>query len=159
MTLKVVYDHVGKCRELALCYFIQINFILFDHHAFGNRKFQAKSHVTNPLQTCYRVSRKIVTEIASHFKICATEYRKCHFSGLKLNIFIAIYCKLPIWICTKTNTRTDTRDTWLWHTSFTVTRSQSQNVGIFDVCVPLVNPPVSTDFGSESWNGQIYALH
>ena len=110
-TVEVVYDHVGKCRELALCYFIQINFILFDHHAFGNRKFQAKSHVTNPLQTCYRVSRKIVTEIASHFKICATEYRKCHFSGLKLNIFIAIYCKLPIWICTKTNTRTDTRDT------------------------------------------------
>ena len=29
VTLEVVYDHVGKCRKLALCYFIQINLILF----------------------------------------------------------------------------------------------------------------------------------
>ena len=27
VTLEVVYDHVGKCRKLALCYFIQINLI------------------------------------------------------------------------------------------------------------------------------------
>ena len=45
VTLEVVYDHVGKCRKLALCYFIQINliFILPDHHLkIGN---EAKSHV------------------------------------------------------------------------------------------------------------------
>ena len=29
VTLEVVYDHVGKCHKLALCYFIQINLILF----------------------------------------------------------------------------------------------------------------------------------
>ena len=29
VTLEVVYDHVGKCRKLALCYFLQINLILF----------------------------------------------------------------------------------------------------------------------------------
>ena len=29
VTLEVVYDHVGKCLKLALCYFIQINLILF----------------------------------------------------------------------------------------------------------------------------------
>ena len=29
VTLEVVYDHVGKCRKLALCYFIQTNLILF----------------------------------------------------------------------------------------------------------------------------------
>ena len=27
VTLEVVYGHVGKCRKLALCYFIQINLI------------------------------------------------------------------------------------------------------------------------------------
>ena len=45
VTLEVVYDHVGKCRNLALCYFIQINLILFclTHHlVIGN---EAKSHV------------------------------------------------------------------------------------------------------------------
>ena len=29
VALEVAYDHVGKCRKLALCYFIQINLILF----------------------------------------------------------------------------------------------------------------------------------
>ena len=29
VTLEVVYDHVGKCCKLALCYFIEINLILF----------------------------------------------------------------------------------------------------------------------------------
>ena len=29
VTLEVVYDHVGKCRKLALCYFTQINLIFF----------------------------------------------------------------------------------------------------------------------------------
>ena len=46
VALEVVYDHVGKCCKLALCYFIQINlynFILPDHHLeIGN---EAKSHV------------------------------------------------------------------------------------------------------------------
>ena len=41
VTLEVVYDHVGKCCKLALCYFIQIN--LPDHHLeIGN---EAKSQV------------------------------------------------------------------------------------------------------------------
>ena len=29
VTLEVVYDNFGKCSKLALCYFIQINLILF----------------------------------------------------------------------------------------------------------------------------------
>ena len=29
VTLEVAYDHVGNCRKLALCYFIQINLIYF----------------------------------------------------------------------------------------------------------------------------------
>ena len=46
VTLEVVYDHVGKCK-LALCYFIQINLILFCLTTIwkSEMKFQAKRHV------------------------------------------------------------------------------------------------------------------
>ena len=45
VTLEVVYDHVGKYRKLALCYFIQINLILFCLTTIWKSEFQAKSHV------------------------------------------------------------------------------------------------------------------
>ena len=45
VTLEVVYDHVGKCRKLALCYFIQINLILFCLTTIWNSEFQIKNHV------------------------------------------------------------------------------------------------------------------
>ena len=45
VTLEVVYDHVGKCRKLALCYFIQINLILFCLTTIWKSEFQAKSYV------------------------------------------------------------------------------------------------------------------
>ena len=43
VTLEVVYDHVGKCRKLALCYFIQIAIALC--YFILEMKFQAKSHL------------------------------------------------------------------------------------------------------------------
>ena len=44
VTLEVVYDHVGKCRELALLFYTNYSdSILPDHHQ--EMKFQAKSHV------------------------------------------------------------------------------------------------------------------
>ena len=43
VTLEVVYDHVGKCLKLALCYFLyEFNLILF---CLTTMKFQVKSHV------------------------------------------------------------------------------------------------------------------
>ena len=45
VTLEVVYDHVGKCRKLALCYFIQINLILFCWITIWKWEFQAKCDV------------------------------------------------------------------------------------------------------------------
>ena len=45
VTLEVIYDHVGKCRKLALGYFIQINLILFCLTVIWKSEFQAKSHV------------------------------------------------------------------------------------------------------------------
>ena len=47
VTLEVVFDHVGKCRKFALCYFIQINLILFCLTTIwkSEMKFQAKGHV------------------------------------------------------------------------------------------------------------------
>ena len=45
VTLEVVYDHVGKCRKPALCYFIQINLIIFCLTSIWKSEIQAKSHV------------------------------------------------------------------------------------------------------------------
>ena len=45
VTLEAVYDHVGKCRKLAFCYFIAINLILFCLTTIWKSEFQAKRHV------------------------------------------------------------------------------------------------------------------
>ena len=45
VTLEVVYDHIGKCRKLPLCYTNQSNFILPDHHLKIGNEISSKSHV------------------------------------------------------------------------------------------------------------------
>ena len=61
MILEVVYDHVGKCRKLALCYFIQI--ILSAHHLeIGKQKvtwLKPKNYVVDWEKRVVKICNKL----------------------------------------------------------------------------------------------------
>ena len=75
VTLEVVYDHVGKCRKLALCYFIQINLILFCLTTIWKWHFKQKTTWLKPKNMAKRKQHINMLPVACVFESFLTKNR------------------------------------------------------------------------------------